>query len=153
MNTDQSSLEQSNSNEATHTDSNQSSQNQIDQQINNDVNEARSSNDENQTVLINETNSIDLSTPSQKLEDLFTRKRKTEKMRQIAFKKKFETVKIPTLVLSVDEALKNAQKTLFEGLKIAKTKLIILQQLINQIERARTNLDLTDETSIAIDQV
>ncbi len=153
MNTDQSSLKQSNSNQVTHTNSNQSSKNQIDQSINNDVNEARSSNDENQTVLINETNSIDLSTSSEKLEELFTRKRKTKKIRQIALKKKFETVKISTLVLSVDEALKNAQKSLFEELKIAKTKHVILQQLINQIERARTNLDLTDKTSIAIDQV
>ncbi len=74
-------------------------------------------------------------------------------MRQIAFKKKFETVKISTLVLSVNKALKKAQKTLFEELKMTKTKHVILQQLINQIERARTNLDLTDETSVAIDQV
>jgi GTPase Era involved in 16S rRNA processing len=94
-----------------------------------------------------------LSTSSQKLEELFIRKRKTKKMRQIAFKKKFETVKISTLVLSVNKALKKAQKTLFEELKMTKTKHVILQQLINQIERARTNLDLTDETSVAIDQV
>jgi hypothetical protein len=55
-------------------------------------------------------------------------------------------------MLSVDETLKNEQKTLFENLKIAKTKHVIIQQLIIQIERTRTNLDLTDEASSIIDQ-
>jgi spore coat polysaccharide biosynthesis predicted glycosyltransferase SpsG len=92
-----------------------------------------------------------LSTSSQKLEiDFLNRKRKIEEERQL--KKKHDSIKIFTLVLSVDEALKNAQKTLFEGLKIAITEHVIVQQLINQIERARVNLELTDETSIIIDQ-
>jgi hypothetical protein len=42
---------------------------------------------------------------------------------------------------------------LFKDLKVAKTEHVIIQQLINQIERARTNLDLTDKTSIIIDQI
>jgi hypothetical protein len=41
----------------------------------------------------------------------------------------------------------------FEELKIATTEHVIIQQLINQVEKARVNLDLTDETSIIIDQV
>jgi uncharacterized membrane-anchored protein YhcB (DUF1043 family) len=55
-------------------------------------------------------------------------------------------------MLSVDETLKNAQKILFESLKVVKIEHVIIQQLINQVERARVNLDLTDETSIVIDQ-
>ncbi len=42
---------------------------------------------------------------------------------------------------------------MFEELKIATTEHVIIQQLINQVEKARVNLDLTDETSIIIDQV
>jgi hypothetical protein len=45
------------------------------------------------------------------------------------------------------------KKLCSKDLKVAKTEHVIIQQLINQIERARTNLDLTDETSIIIDQV
>jgi hypothetical protein len=55
-------------------------------------------------------------------------------------------------MLSIDETLKNAQNILFEDLKVAKIEHVIIQQLINQIERAKANLDLTDETSIIIDQ-
>ncbi len=84
---------------------------------------------------------------------MISRKRKTKEERQIAFKKKIDSIKILTLVLSVDEALKNAQKTLFEKFKVAKTEHVIIQHLINQIEKARANLDLTDEASVAIDQV
>ncbi len=94
-----------------------------------------------------------MSTSSQRLElDFLIRKRKIEEERQFALKKKHDSIKIFTLVLSVDEALKNAQKILFEELKIATTKYVIVQQLINQIERARVNLELTDEASIIIDQ-
>jgi predicted unusual protein kinase regulating ubiquinone biosynthesis (AarF/ABC1/UbiB family) len=57
------------------------------------------------------------------------------------------------LILTVDETLKNAQKTLFEGLKIAKIEHVVVQQLINQIERARVELDLTTKTSVIIDQM
>jgi hypothetical protein len=56
-------------------------------------------------------------------------------------------------VLSINETLKNAQKTLFEDLKIAKIEHVIIQQLINQIERAKANLDLNNETSVLIDQM
>ncbi len=42
---------------------------------------------------------------------------------------------------------------MFEELKITTTEHVIVQQLINQIERARVNLELTDETSIIIDQI
>jgi hypothetical protein len=41
-------------------------------------------------------------------------KKKSEEERQIAFKKKFESIKVFTLMLSIDETLKNAQKTLFK---------------------------------------
>jgi hypothetical protein len=154
---DQSCSNQSDSNllNSNQSNSKQLSQNQVDQQIKLSIDEA-CLNEKNQkisTILINETNTVDLSTSSQKLENLITRKKKTEEKRQIALKKKFESIKVRTLMLSVDETLKNAQKTLFEDLKIAKTEHVIIQQLINQIERARTNLDLTDETSIIIDQV
>jgi hypothetical protein len=53
----------------------------------------------------------------------------------------------------MNETLKNAQKILFENLKIAKIEHVTIQNLINQIERARMNLDLTDDVSIAIDQM
>jgi GTPase Era involved in 16S rRNA processing len=92
-----------------------------------------------------------LSTSSQKFDALFNRKRNTKKERQIALKKKFDSIKILTLVLSINETLKNAQKILFEDLKIAKIEHVTIQNLINQIERARVNLDLTDDVSIAID--
>jgi hypothetical protein len=94
-----------------------------------------------------------LSTSSHKLDELFNRKRKTEKERQIALKKKFDSIKILTLVLSIDETLKNAQKTLFEDVKVAKTQHVIIEHLINQIERATVNLGLTDNVSVAIDQM
>ena len=55
--------------------------------------------------------------------------------------------------MTVDKALKNAQKTLFESLKVAKIEHVIIQQLINQVERARVNLSLTNETSVIIEQV
>jgi hypothetical protein len=55
--------------------------------------------------------------------------------------------------LSIDETFKNAQKILFESLKIAKIEHIIVQHLINQIERARVNLDLIDDASITINQI
>jgi adenylosuccinate synthase len=91
---------------------------------------------------------------SQKLEiDFLNRKRKIEEERQFALKKKHDLIKILTLVLSIDKALKNAQKTLFKEIKIATTKHVIVQQLINQIERARVNLELTDETSNIIDHI
>jgi CO dehydrogenase/acetyl-CoA synthase delta subunit len=53
----------------------------------------------------------------------------------------------------MNETLKNAQKTLFEDLKIEKIEHVTIQNLINQIERARMNLDLTDDVSFAIDQI
>jgi hypothetical protein len=56
------------------------------------------------------------------------------------------------LILTVNEALKNAQKTLFENLKVAKIEHVVVQQLINQIERARVELDLTDKAFVIIDQ-
>jgi hypothetical protein len=147
-------LNSSNSNQSNsnHAISNQLNQNQIDQQIEHNIDEVclNKTNDEIQTS-INETNAIDLSTSSQKLEALFTRKKETDKKRQITFKKKFDSIKIFTLMLSIDETLKNAQKILFEDLKIAKIEHVIIQQLINQIERARINLDLTDKTSSVID--
>jgi hypothetical protein len=76
-----------------------------------------------------------------------------KKQRQIVLKKKFDSIKISTFVLSIDEILKNAQKTLFEDFKIAKIEHMIIQQLINQIESAKANLDLIDEASIFIDQM
>jgi hypothetical protein len=51
----------------------------------------------------------------------------------------------------MNETFKNAQKNLFEELNIAKIEHIVIQHLINQIERARVNLDLTDDVSTAID--
>jgi hypothetical protein len=129
-------------------DQHQLDRSQLDQQIEKNIDEISFDND----TFHNETNTIDLSTSSQRLEfDFLIRKRKIEEERQFAFKKKHDSIKILTLVLSVDEALKNAQKILFEELKIATTEHVIVQQLINQIERARVNLELTDETSIIID--
>ncbi len=61
--------------------------------------------------------------------------------------------KISILVLTVDETLKNAQKTLFENLKVVKIKYVAIQHLINQIERTRVDLKLTDKASISIDQI
>ncbi len=61
--------------------------------------------------------------------------------------------KISILVLTIDEALKNAQKTLFERLKVVKIEHIAIQHLINQVERTRVELDLTDKASIIIDQM
>ncbi len=130
-------------------------QNQFDKQIEQNIDEAQSTKELDQTnpinILRNKTHTIDLSTSSKKLDDLLNRKRKTEKER--ALKKKFDSIKIFALVLSIDETLKNAQKTLFENLKVAKIEHIIVQHLINQIERARINLDLTDDASITIDQI
>ncbi len=54
-----------------------------------------------------------------------------KKKRQIALKKKCDLNKISILVLTIDETLKNAQKTLFESLKVAKTEYVIIQHLIN----------------------
>jgi hypothetical protein len=73
--------------------------------------------------------------------------------RQITLKRKCELNKVSTLVLTVNETLKNAQKILFEALKVAKTEHTIIQNLINQIERARVELDLKDKASIIIDQM
>ncbi len=42
---------------------------------------------------------------------------------------------------------------MFEGLKVAKIEHVVVQYLINQIERARVNLDLTENVSVAIDQM
>ncbi len=109
---------------------------------------------ENQiNVFLNETNTINLSTSSQKLDEFFNRKRKTKEERQITLKKKFDSIKISTLVLFIDETLKNAQKTLFEDLKVTQSKHVIVQHLISQIERARINLDLTDDVSVTINQM
>ncbi len=70
---------------------------------------------------------IDLLTSNQKLEiECLNRKRKIEKELQLVFKKKHDLIKIFTLVLSINEALKNAQKILFKELKIAKTKHVII---------------------------
>jgi hypothetical protein len=130
-------------------------QNQLDKQIEQNIDEAQSTKELDQTnqinIFLNETHTIDLSTSSKKLDDLLNRKRKTEEER--ALKKKFDSIKILTLVLSINETLKNAQKTLFESLKVAKIEHVIVQHLINQIERARVNLDLTDDVSITIDQI
>jgi hypothetical protein len=160
MNSDQLSSNQLNlhhlSSNSSDQDQNQDSvQTQLDHQIEQSIEtQSKKNNSENQThILLNEAKTIDLSTPSQKLDQLFTRKRKTEKERQNALRKKFETIKIPTLVLSIDETLKNAQKTLFEDLKVAKIEHVMIQRLINQIERTRVNLDLTDEVSAAINQI
>jgi hypothetical protein len=142
----QSTLNQSNSNDL---NVNQSSQNQVDKQIEHSIDEALSN--ENQSILLDKTDTIDLSISSQRLEKIH-RKRKTKEERQNTLKKKYDSIKISTLMLSVDETLKNAQKILIEDLKIVKIEHVIIQQLINQIERARANLDLTDETSIIIDQ-
>jgi hypothetical protein len=159
---DQSSSDQSISNQSNSDQSNadQLSQSQVNQQIEQSIDKACSNENENekesvekQTIFESETNTIDLSTSSHKLDALINRKRRAKKQRQIAFKKKFHSIKISTLVLSINETLKNAQKTLFEDLKIAKIEHEIIQQLINQIERAKTNLDLTDEASIFIDQM
>jgi hypothetical protein len=148
MITKESTLNQSNSNDSI---IDQSSQNQIDEQIEQSIDEAFAN--KNQSILSEKTNTINLSTSSQRLETrLINRKRKTKEERQNAFKKKYDSIKISTLMLSIDETLKNAQKILFENLKIVKIEHVIIQQLINQIERARVNLDLTDETSIVIDQ-
>ncbi len=134
--------------------SNQLNQSQIDQQIENKIDEAQLNREKNQTV-INEIDTIDLSTSSQKLSDFFfnrNRKRKIEKERQVLLKKKYDSNKISILILTVNETLKNAQKTLFESLKVVKIEHVIVQQLINQIERARVELDLTDKTFVIIDQ-
>jgi galactitol-specific phosphotransferase system IIB component len=166
-NSDQSSSDQSSSNQSISNQSNsdqlnanQLSQSQVNQQIEQSINKVCSNENENekesvekQTIFENETDTIDLLTSSHKLDALINRKKRAKKQRQIVLKKKFDSIKILTLVLSVDEALKNAQKTLFEDLKIAKIEHVIIQQLINQIERARANLDLTDEASILIDQM
>jgi uncharacterized membrane-anchored protein YhcB (DUF1043 family) len=130
---------------------NQSSQIQVDEQIEQSIDEALSN--KNQSVSSDKTDTINLLTSSQRLETrLINRKRKTKEERQNAIKRKYDSIKISTLMLSIDETLKNAQKILFKDLKVAKIKHVIIQQLINQIERARANLDLTDETSIIIDQ-
>ncbi len=130
-------------------DQHQLDQSQLDQQIEKNIDEVSFDND----TFHNETNTIDLSTSNQRLElDFLIRKRKIEVESQFALKKKHDSIKILAFVLSIDEALKNAQKILFEELKIATTEHVIVQQLINQIERARINLELTDETSIIIDQ-
>ncbi len=159
---DQSSFDQSVSNQSNsdQLNANQLNQSQVNQQIKQSINKVCSNENENEkedvekeTIFENETNTIDLSTSSHKFDALINRKRRAEKQRQIAFRKKFDSIKISTLVLSVDETLKNAQKTLFEDLKIAKIEHVIIQQLINQIERARANLDLNNETSILIDQM
>ncbi len=161
-NSDQSSSNQSISNQSNsdQLNANQLSQNQVNQQIEQSINKVCSNENENekesvekQTIFENETDTIDLSTSSHKLDALINRKRKAKKQRQIVFKKKFDSIKILTFVLSMNETLKNAQKILFEDLKIAKIEHVIIQQLINQIERARANLDLTDEASIFIDQM
>lgn len=140
--------------------SNQLSQSQIDQQIEKSIDEAQLDREEDQTFIdetfVKESNTIDLSTPSQKLEtnSFFNRnrKRKIEEEHQLLLRKKCDPNKIPTLVLTVNEALKNAQKTLFEGLKVAKTEHAVVQQLINQIERARVELGLTDKAPVVINQ-
>ncbi len=68
-------------------------------------------------------------------------------------KRKCELNKVFILVLTVNKTLKNAQKILFEKLKVAKTEHTIIQNLINQIERARIGLDLKKKAFIIIDQV
>ncbi len=134
--------------------SNQLSQSQIDQQIENNIDKAQLDREENQTI-INETDTIDLLTSSQKLSDSFfnrNRKRKIEEERQVPLRKKYDSNEISILILTVNETLKNAQKTLFESLKVAKIEHVIVQQLINQIKRARVELDLTNKASVIIDQ-
>jgi NCAIR mutase (PurE)-related protein len=131
----QSDLSQSSSNQ---TDTNQISQDQVNQQIEHSIvevcsNEKEKDNQNELTNSVNETNTIDLSTSSQQLETLINRKRRTKEKRQIALKRKVDSIKILTLMLSVNEALKNAQKTLYESLKVAKIEHGIVQQLINQI--------------------
>ncbi len=61
--------------------------------------------------------------------------------------------KISILVLTVDETLKNAQKTLFEDLKVVKIEHVAIQHLINQIERTKVELELINKASIIIDQM
>jgi hypothetical protein len=160
FNTDQTSSDQSISNQSNsdQLNANQLSSSQVTQQIEQSIdkaclNENKKESHEKQTILDNETDTIDLSTSSHKLDALINRKRRTKKQKQIALKKKIDSIKTLTLVLSVNEALKNAQKTLFEDLKVAKIEHVIIQQLINQIERAKANLDLTDEASTLIDQM
>jgi hypothetical protein len=125
----------SNSNSKSNSEQDQS---QLDQQIEQNIEKTQSVKEISQTnqinVFLSETDTIDLSISRQKFHELFNRKRKTEEERQIALKKKYDLIKILTLVLSIDKALKNAQKTLFEGLKVAKTEHVIVQHLINQIE-------------------
>ncbi len=102
--------------------SNQLNQSQIDQQIENKIDEAQLNREKNQTV-INEIDTIDLSTSSQKLSDFFfsrNKKRKIEEERQVLLRKKYDSNKISILILTVNETLKNAQKTLFEDLKVVK---------------------------------
>jgi hypothetical protein len=104
-------------------DQHQLDQSQLDQQIEKNIDKVSFDND----TFHNVTNTIDLSTSSQRLEiDFLNRKRKIEEESQFAFKKKHDSIKILTLVLSVDEALKNAQKILFEELKIATTEHVIV---------------------------
>ncbi len=160
MSSDQLSSDQLNSHHLASNSLNQSqlqTQTQLDQQIEQNIDENQHNKEinlKNQVnILLNNADTIDLSTSSQKLDELFNRKRKTEKERQNTFKKKFESIKILTLVLSMNETLKNAQRILFEDLKVAKTEHVVIQHLINQIERARINLDLTDDVSTAIDQM
>ncbi len=117
MITNHSSLEQSDLNQSSsnQTDTNELSQDQVNQQIEHSIVEVCSNQKDNQNELINsvnETNTIDLSTSSQKLEALINRKRRKKEKRQIALKRKVDSIKILTLMLSVDETLKNAQKTL-----------------------------------------
>ncbi len=150
-----SSLDSNSMNQNLNSSESEQDQNQFNKQIEHNIDEAQSTEELDQTnqinILLNETDTIDLSTSSKKLDDLLHRKRKTEEER--ALKKKFDSIKIPAQVLSIDETLKNAQKTLYENLKIAKIEHVIVQHLINQIERARVNLDLTDDASITIDQI
>jgi hypothetical protein len=150
-----SNLDSNSMNSTSNSSKSKQDQNQFDKQIEQNIDEAQSTEELDQTnqinILRNKTHTIDLSTSSKKLDDLLNRKKKTEEERTL--KKKFDSIKILALILSIDETFKNAQKTLFESLKVAKIEHIIVQHLINQIERARVNLDLTDDASITINQI
>jgi histone deacetylase complex regulatory component SIN3 len=133
-NSDQTSSDQSISNQSNsdQLNANHLNQNQINQQIEQSINNACSNENEKenhrkQKIFDNETNIIDLLISSQKLDALINRRRRAKKQRQIALKKKFDSIKISTFVLSVNETLKNAQKTLYEDLKIPKIEHVIIQ--------------------------
>jgi sucrose-6-phosphate hydrolase SacC (GH32 family) len=138
MITKQSSLNQAISNQSKSKDlnsnnlnSNASSQIQIDQQIEYSTDETsliKRKTNGNQSISFHETDTIDLLTSNQRLEtEPINRKRKTKEESQNALKKKYDSIKTFTLMLSVDQALKNAQTILFEDLKVAKTKHVIIQ--------------------------